>query len=681
MYNLIYTVPFVNIDGEALTIQILEKDGTAASTVLTGGTPAFTIDVDDENFLYTPTRFSGATLKVVGSDYLQNLFSTQYQKFKVNLIKDSTVIWTGFITPEVYSQDYDNSLFELEIECISALSTLKYVDFSSTNVTISFMDLIKKCITESNGDYKAVYIPNSYTSSLDGISVSTSNFFDEENKAMNLVECLEEICRFLNWTVTEWNGNVYFIDIDYIKAGGTAYTNILTNTSATLSSSIVINNITSKGCDNKLSILGGYNKAVIIDSDYEIDSDKIYPDDDFFWQTPMKTKSYTDDTKIYVKNYATSDAFDNHYYAQSNSTTFNSTTTSFDTSGYQTAGSFFVKRTSYDTTNKPNSLTYESVFELKQFDDTYTGTGKTFIYDLGGNYPVITAKNKSASITIDSGYKMAIDFKMQLTNSNNGFVYDSLPKISISDLNNRAVYVTAKLRIGTKYYNGTTWTTDSSNTFNIYTDVSKDTYYNTFFNVLDTNDFSLGVSDLTGTIINIDQTLTGDVELILYNPIVPAVDYDTLSSIVAIKYIYIKDIKLQSQRINTSINDDKKQDTKYENVVNESYINALDDIKFKITSKNDSELSYSKAIQSNAILDTLTNNIYSTTEKPEKLLIKRIINQYQQPKIKLVQVIKPEIQPYSIVTDNYLSGKQFIFTGGSINLEDNSIECNLIEIK
>jgi len=198
---------------------------------------------------------------------------------------------------------------------------------------------------------------------------------------------------------------------------------------------------------------------------------------------------------------------------------------------------------------------------------------------------------------------------------------------------------------------------------------------------LDTNDFSLGVSDLTGTIINIDQTLTGDVELILYNPIVPAVDYDTLSSIVAIKYIYIKDIKLQSQRINTSINDDKKQDTKYENVVNESYINALDDIKFKITSKNDSELSYSKAIQSNAILDTLTNNIYSTTEKPEKLLIKRIINQYQQPKIKLVQVIKPEIQPYSIVTDNYLSGKQFIFTGGSINLEDNSIECNLIEIK
>ena len=118
MYNLIYTMPFTNVDGEALTVQILEDGGTGSPVELTGGTPPFIVDVNDEDFLYTPTRFSGATLKLVGSDYLQKLFSTQYQKFKVNLVKAGSVIWTGFITPELYSQDYDNSLFELEIECI-----------------------------------------------------------------------------------------------------------------------------------------------------------------------------------------------------------------------------------------------------------------------------------------------------------------------------------------------------------------------------------------------------------------------------------------------------------------------------------------------------------------------------------------------------------------------------------
>ena len=106
----------------------------------------------------------------------------------------------------------------------------------------------------------------------------------------------------------------------------------------------------------------------------------------------------------------------------------------------------------------------------------------------------------------------------------------------------------------------------------------------------------------------------------------------------------------------------------------------MDDIEFKITSKNDSELSFSKAITGSFILDKLANTIYNSSDKPEELLIKRIINQYQQPKIKLTQIVKPIIFPYSIITDSYLSGKKFLVTGGTINYEDNSIECNMIEL-
>lgn len=103
MYNLKYTIPFIDIDGNSCIVQILEKDGSGSPVQLTGGNPVFTVDINDEDFLYTPTRFSGATLKIVGSDYLQSLFSTDYQKFKVNLVKGSSIVWTGFITPEMYS--------------------------------------------------------------------------------------------------------------------------------------------------------------------------------------------------------------------------------------------------------------------------------------------------------------------------------------------------------------------------------------------------------------------------------------------------------------------------------------------------------------------------------------------------------------------------------------------------
>ena len=80
-------------------------------------------------------------------------------------------------------------------------------------------------------------------------------------------------------------------------------------------------------------------------------------------------------------------------------------------------------------------------------------------------------------------------------------------------------------------------------------------------------------------------------------------------------------------------------------------------------------------------MDKLTSNIDSTAHKPEEYMIKRIVDQYSQPKIKLTQIIKPDILPYSIITDSYLSGKKFLFTGGIIDYEDNRLEGNMIEIK
>ena len=682
MYNLIYTVPFTNVDGEALTVQILEDGGTGLPVELTGGTPPFIVDVNDEDFLYTPTRFSGATLKLVGSDYLQKLFSTQYQKFKVNLVKAGSVIWTGFITPELYSQDYDNSLFELEIECISALSTLEYIDYKQEGSTISLLGLIRKCITESKGDFRAVYIPNTYTSSLDGITVSTANFIDEDGKAMTLKECLEEVCKFLNWTVTEYDGCVYFIDVDYIKAGKTAYTNILTNTSVILSSTINLQAIPSKGNSNSLSLLGGYNKVVIIDSDYEADKDQLYPELEFANDTKLHHKAMDRDGKRYQKEYYDTTVvqlFTYKYNTSSNS--YESTSDSmFNNVGKQLAGSIAVQQSNYEIDNMPNKLNWDKMIEIKQYEDGYSTVGNnTFLCrqsdsTILAKYPVIKTKTSSSTLVFDPSIKLAVNFQIYpLADDLNGYIGDFNYKIGGTDnFDLDGVYVLARLRCGDYWYNGTTWTINSNNSFKIYTDITRKNVVGEWFYARNTNDFTQGVNDLTGTIINFDKVIIGDLELVLYNP-----KFET-----AVTYFILKDITIDSQKVSysTVTKDDNKEDTKYENVVNESYINALDDIEFKITSKNDSELSFSKAIIGGLILDKLANTIYNSSDKPEELLIKRIINQYQQPKIKLAQIVKPIIFPYSIITDSYLSGKKFLFTGGTVDYEDNSIECNMIEL-
>ena len=687
MYNLIYTMPFTNVDGEALTVQILEDGGTGSPVELTGGTPPFIVDVNDEDFLYTPTRFSGATLKLVGSDYLQKLFSTQYQKFKVNLVKAGSVIWTGFITPELYSQDYDNSLFELEIECISALSTLEYIDFKQEGATVSLLGIIKKCITESKGDFRAVYIPNVYTSSLDGITVSTANFIDEDGKAMTLKECLEEVCKFLNWTVTEYDGCIYFIDMDYIKAGKTSYTNILTSTTTTLSSTINLRDIPSKGNSNLLSILGGYNKAIVIDSDYEVDSDILYPELELNLSGGelFKFEKTKDDT-IYKKEYYNSNLELFNYVLSNNSyTTYDK---SFNTDK-QSAGAVAMRKTSYGKTEALSKYSWQEMIEIKQKSAIILDNSAPYylykdIYHNGEeikndpfilNYPAIKCKgNELSYLVFDPDIKLCINFDIYLTTDKDGFEGDFKPTglTSVPKL-----FIPMQLRIGDHYYNGSSWVTDSNTIFKVST-ATPNNYVNTWLQVYNYNDPELNVPDLNGYIVSFKSITTGDIELTIYNPAINP--YSTPVFENPIESFFIRNIEISTQRVNASKSDSTKQDTKYENVVNEGFINALDDIEFKITSKNESELSYSKAMDGNSILDVLTNNIDNNSEKPEKLLIQRIINQYKQPKIKLVQVIKPDILPYSKVTDSYLSGKQFVFTGGRINYEDNSIECNLIEL-
>ena len=688
MYNLIYTMPFTNVDGEALTVQILEDGGTGSPVELTGGTPPFIVDVNDEDFLYTPTRFSGATLKLVGSDYLQKLFSTQYQKFKVNLVKAGSVIWTGFITPELYSQDYDNSLFELEIECISALSTLEYIDFKQEGATVSLLGIIKKCITESKGDFRAVYIPNVYTSSLDGITVSTANFIDEDGKAMTLKECLEEVCKFLNWTVTEYDGCIYFIDMDYIKAGKTSYTNILTSTTTTLSSTINLRDIPSKGNSNLLSILGGYNKAIVIDSDYEVDSDILYPELELNLSGGelFKFEKTKDDT-IYKKEYYNSNLELFNYVLSNNSyTTYDK---SFNTDK-QSAGAVAMRKTSYGKTEALSKYSWQEMIEIKQKSAIILDNSAPYylykdIYHNGEeikndpfilNYPAIKCKgNELSYLVFDPDIKLCINFDIYLTTDKDGFEGDFKPTglTSVPKL-----FIPMQLRIGDHYYNGSSWVTDSNTIFKVSTTATPNNYVNTWLQVYNYNDPELNVPDLNGYIVSFKSITTGDIELTIYNPAINP--YSTPVFENPIESFFIRNIEISTQRVNASKSDSTKQDTKYENVVNEGFINALDDIEFKITSKNESELSYSKAMDGNSILDVLTNNIFNNSEKPEKLLIQRIINQYKQPKIKLVQVIKPDILPYSKVTDSYLSGIQFVFTGGRINYEDNSIECNLIEL-
>lgn len=227
-YGLIYTIPFASLEEVSYVVKIEKEGYDGESTELVAGANPFVVEISNEEFLYTPSRFSTATVEVVGSDYLSTLFSTDYRQFRVTLERNGVVEWCGYIKPELYTQDYSSDLFSLELECISAMSVLEFIDYTSENEIKQFVSLwylLQKCISEARGKYEGVYIPHVYAIDKNGYDtgenvfekmlISEQNFFDEDGKPMKLKEILDEICKLFGWTCADWNGSLYFVDIDH----------------------------------------------------------------------------------------------------------------------------------------------------------------------------------------------------------------------------------------------------------------------------------------------------------------------------------------------------------------------------------------------------------------------------------------------------------------------------------
>ena len=206
-------------------------------------------------------------------------------------------------------------------------------------------------------------------------------------------------------------------------------------------------------------------------------------------------------------------------------------------------------------------------------------------------------------------------------------------------------------------------------------DISK---YEGTYDLITSRTLNDGLDGLKGYIIKLpdDRIIAGDLELIIYAPRVEMAFTPTLET------MYLNSFELNYQKYKDYGKDDDNSDRIYENIVNENYINELDEIEFKISSYNNDGACYSKVTMNN---EYLTNNLYcgitASSVRPEEFLIRRIVDHYSAPKIKLTQVIKnANIKPYTVLSDKYSVNKKYINAGGEIDYRKNRFNCIMIEI-
>lgn len=243
--------------------------------------------------IFSPIKSRSCTIEILSKRWLFDLYSPTAKGVSVRVKKGLNTVFFGYLTPNSYNQSY-TYIDNISLEAVDAVSVLKNFDYSPTYGEPTYKSLISiiNTLLRNAGYSGMLYVPNSLiglnnttNSVINSLFVSEGNFFDddEEHSAWKQYEVLEEILKFLGWSLVPNGDDVYCIDYRYIsKTNSPTYTSyeiatgVLANAIVSISDVLNIVKETYAAGEPTLSMDEVYNKIEISDNLYEIE--EIAPD-------------------------------------------------------------------------------------------------------------------------------------------------------------------------------------------------------------------------------------------------------------------------------------------------------------------------------------------------------------------------------------------------------------------
>lgn len=679
-YGAKYTVPFRTLSEIPCEIRFDVKEYTGVVKELIGGGDPIKIDVDTSDIL-VPIRSSSATVSVYGSDYLQDLYTSDPFGIKVTLLVNGVIHWIGYVTQDTFSQDFTNPEFIYEIECVSALSVLKHKKFSNDNPTATFLEIIKDAM--SIAGYEKAYLTNTVRTTADGnlynlAKVASGNFFDELDQAESYYDILQEIAKYTSCTFTPHKGDLMLLNYEAIKAGDNFYYRIDSGaiTAVKFEHETTVQTLGYRGTGATISRISGKNKAVVNCSLYETKEMLPSFDDEMTsFQVMEETQSVSQKEKktyIEIRRYYEQPKFDMFGYV------FNTSSVLIDEyvnhekliSGH--LGSQFIRSAVYDIADKPSSLSFIDELLVQRYE-IMGGS-------LNNTRKALTLKSKRKVITNEEVHfclSLSVMVNIQLFSRNIADVL--LQKVATDTVFN----LWCKLKLGDKYYNGNAWVATDTR-FAVPITVKKGEQVNeTYLTVDNTNDFETGLGSIEGFVIKApDNIQIGYCELTIYTFDDVSVKYP--SGAVLDYYIRYKNIKFSHAIPNEQsiygdyVNEDSRNDVIYEREIVGDYVDEADEVNLKISTKPDGKICLSSVFIDSGYITQYKH--LGINIQPEHNILNKIIRLYQQPRFVINPTLANNLKPYSLITDENLPGVQFVNGGGEEDVKMERVTVNLIQI-
>lgn len=293
---------FLSQQGDTITVHIVTGNdrtqtieiGTEKADVYFSEDPA---EIENEvNDTFDVLLRNSAKIRLLCGNLITDLFSTSCRDAVVNIYKNDTCIFAGFIEPQTLSQPYNDRWDELELNCIDALSALQYSKYKNVGALGVIYAFVKAEAAQRSFYDIATEILQGVTGGLDilgnqnikfwydgskAVDAKTANRYqvfrqlsisdllflgDDESDVWQQDEVLEELLKYLNLHIVQDGFNFYIFSWESVKAtpDKIIWHDIVANgTKTTAQQAVTIALANVADCDTTISIGDVYNQLLL----------------------------------------------------------------------------------------------------------------------------------------------------------------------------------------------------------------------------------------------------------------------------------------------------------------------------------------------------------------------------------------------------------------------------------
>lgn len=660
---------------------------------LTPAAVPFETQEDSDDAWFVPIRKQTGYIRVLDEGNTDGIMPVGMKDRYVEYTEDGTLMWCGYVVPDVFSADWALTPYEVEFPVTGGLGVLEgeYLNEDDGLGVVPLAKLIHECLLATGIDYNRIYIPTEVfpeEGSLDDlypltVEVSRFNFFTD-NDSLNsedtdwtryngatCYDVLSEIMKFWGWTLRERGKDLWITSpkiekssyISLTKLGYMAEGRKMLGDGVKNSAEYEISSLELAGSDHKRDVLQGRKKVIVKAAVNPVGAvvpsvDKAKMDfvDSFVSEFESEGTTYAyEKLSLYVPKRGYTDVeFRTYVKTGANETYSDWTSVAQSIAAISLyVGAYFIEQ---------ERVTAEEYEKKKNWN--LSETIRINLQDWSGDYPTIE-KARTLPIVIMRSRNVAnyvsgaFVISAQTRSISQGFLTDY-------DGNGKGT-MEIMFRVGGKYWDGSAWVSSEAwFTVEMGNEEDPESTDGTG-KIISTKTLDMPYNGADGYVIPIDVSLNGEIELTIH-----AVRNDGGYGVLMLDNFKV-DYFGEDQEQRKS----DESENRYAKQTGLSY-NSEEEISLQMATNNNNKAGYGILSLDGANVETMYFAGTDQTARPEMNLVNKGVQLYGRNTEKLtLQLDVTGANPHDVLTRN---GKKYVLASEAVNWQEETGQYIIMEV-